>query len=441
MMIFEFDESPLRSARMKVVGVGGAGGNAVNRMVDEDLEGVEFITANTDAQALEGSRAQVTLQIGKKLTRGLGAGARPEIGRQAIAESRDDVRKVLDGSDLVFVTAGMGGGTGTGAAPIIGEIARELGALTIGIVTKPFSFEGKKRARQAQQGLAELRRCVDTMIVVPNDRLLSVVPKGTSFREALKKADEVLLHATQGISDLIRVSGEVNVDFADVRTIMSCRGPALMGSGFGEGENRAKEAAQEAISSPLLDSVSIGGAQGVLINITGGMDLAIDEVTEISTIIQEEAGDDAEIIFGAVHDPELDGTVRVTVIATGFETDETLAEKILRPDFRSRTVVRTPSREREPEVVARKAAAGAGGGQLSIPTPGGFQAQNAPSSPTAKAGPAAVSPAPSPRERSGPGLSTQPTGMMPFGRMPERVARGRDFPDLDIPTFIRRQMD
>jgi cell division protein FtsZ len=333
MMIFEFEEAPIRNAVMKVIGVGGAGGNAVNRMIDEDLEGVEFISANTDAQVLKSSRAQVNIQLGKKLTRGLGAGARPEIGRQALHESQDEVRRALEGADLVFITAGMGGGTGTGAAPIVGEIAREMGALTIGIVTRPFSFEGKKRMRQADQGLAELRRTVDTMIVVPNDRLLSVVGKGTSFREALKKADEVLLHATQGISDLVRVSGEVNVDFADVRTIMGSRGPALMGSGFGEGENRAQEAAQEAISSPLLDDVSISGAKGVLINITGGMDLAIDEVSLISSIIQEEAGDDAEIIFGAVHDPTLEGKIRVTVIATGFDRSEAEERNVIRPEF------------------------------------------------------------------------------------------------------------
>jgi cell division protein FtsZ len=332
MMIFEFEEAPAQNARMKVVGVGGAGGNAVNRMVDEDLEGVEFISANTDAQALKLSQAHVTIQLGKKLTRGLGAGARPEIGRQAIAESEDEVRRALEGADLVFITAGMGGGTGTGAAPMIGEIAREMGALAIGIVTRPFAFEGKKRLSQAEQGLAELRRSVDTMIVVPNDRLLAVVGKGTTFRDALKKADEVLLHATQGISDLIRVTGEVNVDFADVRTIMACRGAALMGSGFGEGDNRSVEAAQEAVSSPLLDEVSIRGAKGVLINITGGMDLAIDEVTQISTIIQEEAGDDAEIIFGAVHDPALEGKIRVTVIATGFGGDEEARDRqVIRP--------------------------------------------------------------------------------------------------------------
>ncbi len=403
MMIFEFEEAPTQNARMKVVGVGGAGGNAVNRMIDEDLEGVEFISMNTDAQALKGSRAQITLQIGKKLTRGLGAGARPEIGRQALSESESEVRAALEGADLVFVTAGMGGGTGTGAAPIVAEIAREMGALTIGIVTRPFSFEGKKRERQAQQGLAELRRCVDTMIVVPNDRLLSVVPKGTSFRDALKKADEVLLHATQGISDLIRVSGEVNVDFADVRTIMACRGPALMGSGFGEGDNRAQEAAQEAISSPLLDEVSIQGARGVLINITGGLDLAIDEVTQISSIIQEEAGDDAEIIFGAVHDPNLEGRIRVTVIATGFDsTDE---EKVIRPDFRRRHVpqpvaeqaLQPATQARQPRPMEQRVAAVGGAGRTET--------------------------------------------VLPLGRFPERVVTREQLVELDIPTFIRRQMD
>jgi cell division protein FtsZ len=399
MMIFEFEEAPVQNARMKVVGVGGAGGNAVNRMVDEDLEGVEFISANTDGQALKCSRAQVTIQLGKKLTRGLGAGARPEIGRQSIAESQDEVRAALEGADLVFITCGMGGGTGTGAAPIIGEISREMGALTIGVVTRPFSFEGKKRMRQADQGLAELRRSVDTMIVVPNDRILSVVDKGTTFRDALKKADEVLLHATQGISDLIRVTGEVNVDFADVRTIMSCRGPALMGSGFGEGENRSVEAAQEAISSPLLDDVSIKGAKGVLINITGGMDLAIDEVTQISTIIQEEAGDDAEIIFGAVHDPELEGKVRVTVIATGFDNEEERKDRqIIRPDFRRAAQPRTGDGSRpQPQMQpARRVAVGGGMFEEEV---------------------------------------------VPFNRPPARVVDRGQIGELDIPTFIRRQMD
>ncbi|MCH7718784.1 MAG: cell division protein FtsZ, partial [Chloroflexi bacterium] len=330
-------------ASLKVVGVGGGGCNAVNRMIDEEMAGVQFVGVNTDAQALARCQASERIRIGDKLTRGLGAGGDPEKGQRAAEESRDEIVDAVRGAEMVFVTAGMGGGTGTGAAPIIGEIAREMGALCIAIVTRPFSFEGKKRMRQAEQGLAELRRSVDTMIVVPNDRLLAVVGKGTSFRDALKKADEVLLHATQGISDLIRVTGEVNVDFADVRTIMACRGPALMGSGFGEGDNRAQEAAQEAVSSPLLDSVSIEGAKGVLINITGGMDLAIDEVTQIATIIQEEAGDDAEIIFGAVHDPDLEGQIRVTVIATGFESEEGAIDKVLRPDFRRQAPAARPA--------------------------------------------------------------------------------------------------
>jgi len=402
-MIFEFEETPLQNAKMKVVGIGGAGGNAVNRMIDEELEGVEFISINTDSQALKSSRAQVTLQVGKKLTRGLGAGARPEVGRQALAESEEDVRRALEGADLVFVTAGMGGGTGTGAAPMVAEIARDMGALTIGIITRPFSFEGKKRERQADQGLTELRRCVDTMIVVPNDRLLAVVPKGTSFRDALKKADEILLHATQGISDLISVTGEINVDFADVRTVMASRGPALMGSGFGEGENRAQEAAQEAISSPLLDEVSIAGARGVLINITGGMDLAIDEVTEISSIIQEGAGDEAEIIFGAVHDPDLEGKIRVTVIATGF--DSVKNEKVISSDFQNSKPRSNTIPNPEPMLPDL---------QIQIEEED-----------KALVGVAVAS----------------DEEVLPLNRFPERVVSSNQLLELDIPTFIRRQMD
>jgi cell division protein FtsZ len=256
-MIFEFEEAPSQNARMKVVGVGGGGGNAVNRMIDENLESVEFISINTDAQALLASKSNVKIQIGKKLTRGLGAGARPEIGRQAIEENREDVLRALAGSDLVFVTCGMGGGTGTGAAPIIAQLGKEAGALTVAIVTKPFLFEGRKRMRQAEQGIMDLREQVDTMIVVPNERLLAVVGKGIPFQEALKKADEVLLHATQGISTLVSRTGLVNVDFADVRTVMQNGGSALMGTGIGRGENRAMEAAQQAISSPLLDNISV----------------------------------------------------------------------------------------------------------------------------------------------------------------------------------------
>src|SRR5687767_12417746 len=306
-MNFEFEESASQNARMKVVGVGGGGGNAVNRMIEERLSGVEFISINTDAQALLNSKSDVKIQIGKKLTRGLGAGARPEIGKQAVEENREEVSRAMSNADLVFVTCGMGGGTGTGAAPVLCELAREAGALTVGIVTRPFLFEGRKRMRQADAGIIELRKHVDTMIVVPNERLLAVVGKGIPFQDALKKADEVLLHATQGISSLICVTGLVNVDFADVRTVMQNGGAALMGTGTGRGENRAMEAAQQAISSPLLDNISIAGATGVLINITGGEDLTLGEVTQISEAIHDAAGDDAEIIFGAVNDPAMHG--------------------------------------------------------------------------------------------------------------------------------------
>jgi len=281
---------------MKVIGIGGGGSNAVNRMIEERLVGVEFISVNTDAQALSKSQSDMKVQIGKKLTRGLGAGARPEIGRQAIEENRDEVLAAMQGADLVFVTCGMGGGTGTGAAPIIAQMARDLGALTVGIVTKPFLFEGQRRMKQADTGIMEMRRGVDTMIVVPNERLMAVVGKGFKFEDALKKADEVLLNATQGIADLITRTGLINVDFADVRTVMQNGGSALMGTGSGKGENRSLEAAQQAISSPLLDNISIAGATGVLINITSS-DITMGEVTQISEIIHDAAGDQAEIIF------------------------------------------------------------------------------------------------------------------------------------------------
>jgi len=430
-MIFEYEDPMPQNARMKVVGVGGGGGNAVNRMIEEDLEGVEFISVNTDAQVLKMSKAPVKLQIGQKLTRGLGAGARPDIGRQALEENREEMRKALDGADLVFITAGMGGGTGTGAAPLIAEMAREMGALTIAIVTKPFLFEGKKRMRQADEGLQELKRAADTMIVVPNERLLSVVGKGTSFKDALKKADEVLLHATQGISDLIRVTGEVNVDFADVRTIMSNRGAALMGTGFGQGENRAVEAAQEAISSPLLDNISISGAAGVLINITGGMDLAIDEVTTISSIIQEAAGDEAEIIFGAVHDGSMKEEVRVTVIATGFERGDVAFaphDGVIRPQFGSGGGHRPEVR---PLTGSRTVLPGSDGPAPFTPRHG---REPTPFQPRAAPEPDRERDAPAARE----GHSTRVTPLP----VPPRPAERPSTPnDLEIPTFIRRQMD
>jgi cell division protein FtsZ len=385
-MVFELEETVAQNARMKVVGIGGGGGNAVNRMIDEHLMGVEFISVNTDSQALLHNKADVKVQIGKRLTRGLGAGARPEIGRQAIEENRDDVLHFLEGADLVFITCGMGGGTGTGASPIVAQLARDVGALTVGIITKPFLFEGRKRMRQAEIGISEMGKHVDTMIVVPNERLLAVVGKNVPFQEALKKADEVLLHATHGISTLISVTGLVNVDFADVRTVMQNGGSALMGMGAARSEDRALEAAQQAISSPLLDEVSINGSTGVLVNITGGQDLTLGEVNQISEVIHDASGDQAEIIFGAVTDPAMEGEVRVTVIATGFD--------------------HAMSQQEGP--FARSVAPGV------LPFP---QRQSRPTSPLAG------------------GRTSVPKQAVP---PPEP---GVEVAEMEIPTFIRRQMD
>jgi cell division protein FtsZ len=317
-MLFQLADAEEQFARMKVVGVGGAGGNAVNRMIQERLVGVEFISINTDVQALSSSEAHRKIQIGRTLTRGLGSGSKPDVGREAVVENRDEVAEALQGADMVFVTCGMGGGTGTGAGPVVAEIARECGALTVGIVSKPFAFEGRRRLQVAEEGIDELKQVVDTLIVVPNERLREVVEKGTTIQEAFRVADSVLLNATRGISDLITVTGLVNVDFADVKTIMTEMGQALMGTGYGVGENRAIESAQEAICSPLLEDMSIAGASGVLINITGGPDLSLHEVNEVSSVIHDAAGEDANIIFGAVIDPDLKGEIRVTVIATGI---------------------------------------------------------------------------------------------------------------------------
>lgn len=318
------DERVENSAKMKVVGVGGAGGNALNTMVEAGLKGVDFIAVNTDAQALEQNKANVKVQIGRKLTQGLGAGANPEIGRRAIEEDKESVMEALRGADMVFVTAGMGGGTGTGAAPIVAEIVKDQGALTVGIVTKPFNFEGIKRMQRAEQGIENLRRNVDTLIVIPNQRLFAVVDKSTPLLAAFKIADEVLLHATKGISDLITIPGLINLDFADVRTVMAEMGHALMGTGFATGEAKAIQAAQQAISSPLLEGVSIRGAQGVLVNITGGPQMTLHEISEATSIIYEEAGDKANIIFGAVIDENLKDSIFVTVIATGFEVESSM---------------------------------------------------------------------------------------------------------------------
>src|SRR3989449_1251787 len=312
------DPAARRGAKIKVIGVGGGGSNAVNRMVEVGLTGVEFIVANTDAQALDHSHAAIKLQLGQKLTKGLGAGADPNIGRQAALEDTDMIIQALSGADMIFVTTGLGGGTGTGAAPVIASLASELGALTIGVVTKPFRFEGRKRAQHAEAGLEALCDCVDTIITIPNERLLSVVDRRTPITDAFGMADDVLRQAIQGISDLILVPGVINLDFADVETIMAGMGLAMMGTGVAEGQDRAIEAARRAISSPLLEGASVNGARGVIINVTGGADLSLVEVSEASSIVQEAADEDAHIIFGAVVDPVLKGKVKITVIATGF---------------------------------------------------------------------------------------------------------------------------
>ena len=308
-----------RGAKIKVVGVGGGGGNAVNRMVTAGLEGVEFIVANTDAQALDHNHASVKIQIGQKLTKGLGAGADPNIGRQAALEDTEELIQALSGADMIFVTTGLGGGTGTGAAPVIASLATELGALTVAVVTRPFRFEGKRRSAHAEAGLDALRECVDTVITIPNERLLSIIDRRTSLTDSFSLADDVLRQAIQGISDLILVPGLINLDFADVKTIMSGMGVAMMGTGTAEGDNRAMHAAQKAVASPLLEDGSVNGARGVIINVTGGPDLSLMEVNEASCVIQEAAHEDANIIFGAVVDPSLSGKVKITVIATGFD--------------------------------------------------------------------------------------------------------------------------
>ncbi|MBI3634714.1 MAG: cell division protein FtsZ, partial [Candidatus Rokubacteria bacterium] len=315
--LFELDEAPL-AAKIKVIGLGGGGSNAISRMIAAQFSGVEFIVANTDNQALRASPAPIKIQLGVKLTQGLGAGANPEVGRNAALEDPEQITRLLQGADMVFITCGLGGGTGTGAAPVVASLAKDLGILTVAVVTKPFNFEGKKRLLQADQGMEQLRGVVDTLITIPNQRLLSVVDRGTALVDAFRVADSVLQQAVQGISDLILVPGLINLDFADVRTIMSGMGMAIMGTGVGRGENRALDAAHKAIASPLLDNASIEGAKGVLINVSGGSDLSLHEIEEAARIVQEAAHEEANIIFGAVVDPTLQDEVRMTVIATGF---------------------------------------------------------------------------------------------------------------------------
>jgi cell division protein FtsZ len=334
MSTFELEIDRSNSARLKVIGCGGAGGNAVNRMIGAGLRGVEFIVANTDMQALAQSLAPTRIQIGVNTTRGLGSGGDPSTGRRSAEEDEAAITDAVADADMVFITAGMGGGTGTGSAPVVARLARQAGALTVAVVTKPFQFEGRRRLRQADEGLNELRAEVDTLLVIPNERLLSVVDKNTALSEAFSVADNVLLQATKGISELVTVPGLVNLDFADVKSIMACRGNALMGTGRGAGPNRAVDAASQAVSSPLLEDVSIHGAEGVLVNITGGRDLTLHEVNEAAQVVTQAAGDDANVIFGAVIDPSLDGDLLITVVATGFGAHgvgSRLVERMHRP--------------------------------------------------------------------------------------------------------------
>lgn len=351
-MLFEFTEVLEQRAKMKVVGVGGAGGNALNRMIRSGLEGVDFVAINTDSQALEHNDAKTKIQIGQGITKGLGAGANVEIGKKAIEEDRDAVAKVLADTDMVFVTAGMGGGTGTGAAPIVAEIAKDLGALTVGIVTKPFIFEAPKRTLRAEAGIEEFRSHVDTIIVIPNQRLLSIIDRDTSVLNAFQIADTLLYQSTKGISDLITFHGIINLDFADVRTVMADMGDAVLGTGTASGEEKAVIAAQQAINSPLLEDTDISGALGVLINITGGENLALCDVEEASSIIYQEAGEDANIIFGAVIDPTMGDEISVTVIATGFNKNPLSTPAAEEKDY---AFYRTNPEELEKPAVQRQA--------------------------------------------------------------------------------------
>lgn len=397
-MAFEFASEPQRLASIRVIGVGGAGGNAIHRMIHAGLTGCDFLVANTDLQVLAASPAPVRIQIGPTVTRGLGSGGNPEVGRRAVEESREVISEALEGSDMVFVTAGMGGGTGTGAAPVVAEIAKDMGALTVAVVTKPFDFEGRHRGRQAREGLAALKEKVDTLIVIPNQRLISIVQKDTPLSQAFCLADDVLMQATRGISDLIGVPGLVNLDFADVRSVMSKMGDALMGTGRASGENRAANAARQAVTSPLLEEVSVSGAKGVLVNITGGSDLTLTDVHEATSVIYEAAGEEANIFFGAVIDERYANEIIVTVIATGI--GETAAASSSAAAARSRAAAR--------EEIAPEA-------------------------------PAPV--------RAYPSLEAVNLDRPTFrrtqsdGDAPKRVIRSFIDDDLETPTFLRKQMD
>jgi cell division protein FtsZ len=402
-MLFEFDSLAEQKAKLKVIGIGGAGGNATNRMIQAGMQGVDFIAINTDAQDLENNAAENKIQIGKNLTKGLGAGAQAEVGREAVQADQEAIEAILEDADMAFVTAGMGGGTGTGAAPMIAKLSRDMGILTVGIVTLPFNFEGPKRMNRALEGIAELRKACDTVIAIPNQKLMSIVETDTTVVEAFQLADSVLHQAAKGISDLINVHGLINLDFADVQTIMKKMGEAIMGTGVAQGEERAVLAAQQAISSPLLDDASISGAQGVLVNITGSADLTLLEVDAATNIIFEEAGKDANIIFGAVIDPSLGDEIRVTVIATGFNHGQYISEN--EPEVEQ---VATPVQRPTQELVE----------QINQPV---FRQQDETVEPSKEV---------SEQETPQPSFKFDDTNPAIYGKE-----------DLDVPAFIRRQQD
>ena len=404
-MLFEFDSLAEQKAKLKVIGIGGAGGNATNRMIQAGMQGVDFIAINTDAQDLENNAAEHKIQIGKNLTKGLGAGAQAEIGREAVETDQDAIQAILEDADMAFVTAGMGGGTGTGATPMVAKLSRDMGILTVGIVTLPFNFEGPKRMSRALEGIAELRKTCDTVIAIPNQKLMSIVETDTTVVEAFKMADYILHQAAKGISDLINVHGLINLDFADVETIMKKMGEAIMGTGVAQGEERAVLAAQQAISSPLLDNASISGAQGVLVNITGSPDLTLLEVDAATNIIFEEAGKDANIIFGAVIDPSLGDEIRVTVIATGFNQGEHIADS--EPAV-EQVVISTQRHTRELQE------------EINAPV---FTRQQEPAAPPTGAA------EPLQMEAPKPSFKFDDTNSPIYGE------------DLDVPAFIRRQQD
>lgn len=424
-MKLEFDFEPQMNARIKVVGVGGAGGNAVNRMIESGFSGVDFVAVNTDAQALECSLAATRVQIGRQLTHGLGSGGNPEIGRKALEENGEDVAKVLKGADMVFVACGMGGGTGTGAGPAVAEMAKKTGSLVVGVATKPFKFEGQFRMKQAVEGLELLKQAADTAIVIPNQRLLAVASKDTPVREAFRIADDVLLRATKGVADLIMVPGLVNLDFADVRSVMTEMGDAVMGTGVSSGKNRAVEAAQQSISSPLLEDATIRGARGVLVNVTGGFDLSLHEISEAAMVVNEAIGAESNMIFGAVIDESLKDQVMITVIATGI--GERAAERPTAREVaavaRARRAASRPAAQPEreaPATVGARVEPGSGRRRNEAPARERTERRN----PVAPA-------APSPRAQqpeSRPGM---------FARGGRRGSKK----DLEIPTFLRRQMD